>query len=228
MKAIVLAASLMLFASASHADFIDTDWKVEDDAKATLDTSTGKEWLKFENTKGITYTELLSELGVGGEFEGWRLPTVREVKDVVLQISLHTTLNSNINTLDYRESLGYMSSWAITWREVFGLSARPADRSLSYGVVQDTSGQFLMFGNNRIHANATQYFYANWTKSSNYEDNSQFSYYLVSNGGTTKSSIDDPSINIAVRDASSPLSASIMLLAGLFFVKRKKKSANPW
>lgn len=46
----------------------------------TLDTTSGLEWLDLAETANRTYDDISSQLGIGGEFEGWRYATSAEVE----------------------------------------------------------------------------------------------------------------------------------------------------
>jgi hypothetical protein len=48
----------------------------------TLDTETGLQWLDLDITAGRSFNDISGELGVGGEFEGYRFATTDEVLDL--------------------------------------------------------------------------------------------------------------------------------------------------
>lgn len=225
MKKLLAVAYIAFFASTAQADFVDTDWKNEGDAKVTLDTETGIEWLKLENTADLSYSELQSEMAAGGQFDGWRMPTVTEIRELIYSVTVHSQLLANINTENYRVNIGYNSDWAKNWRQIMGLSYyKPRDRSLAFGVSLDDDGNFILFGNARLHTNNTQSFFINWTQPANYADNERYSFFLVSDGGDTLSSINDPTLN--VNNPNSPARQVPIAFApgllGLFLVFRRR------
>ncbi|WP_169570276.1 hypothetical protein [Sneathiella limimaris] len=69
----VLAGFFLTLSSAAAApvSFIDN-------GTYTSDTQSGLEWLDVNLTAGRNYFDVSSELGSGGEFEGWRYATAQE------------------------------------------------------------------------------------------------------------------------------------------------------
>lgn len=66
--------------SPAGADLIDIDWQSPGDARITHDTVTCLEWLDLTQTVNRSYVEMLTLLGPGGTFEGWRYATPQEVE----------------------------------------------------------------------------------------------------------------------------------------------------
>ena len=50
-----------------------------DNGMYTTDTSNGLDWLDLTATSGRAYSDITSEFGAGGEFEGWRHATLTEI-----------------------------------------------------------------------------------------------------------------------------------------------------
>ena len=206
----------MLFRSSTSAfaDWQKTDWLTEGDEQATLHIETGVEWLRLSNTNTLTYAEVETEMEEGGDFYGWRFPTVNEVQEWVLSISTNATLNNNIETEDYRNAINYESVWALEWRDAMGRPYSVSDdRVKSYGVVVDESGSTLLFGNVRVFSNQTQYFYLNWEHENDIALDSGIGVFLVSDGGVTLSSINNPSLN--ANNANAPINTVPVMAGGL-------------
>lgn len=65
--------NLVLLAFCSNANAALTDR-----GTYITDTATGLDWLKLTETSNRSYNDISSQLGVGGEFEGWRYATGAE------------------------------------------------------------------------------------------------------------------------------------------------------
>jgi len=66
---------LFIFTSfaASAGLIIDTD------NDSFIDSSTTLEWIDFGVNNGQSFSYISSQLSIGGDYEGWRLPTIDEV-----------------------------------------------------------------------------------------------------------------------------------------------------
>jgi hypothetical protein len=79
-----LALSFIVLVSLSvtaHASLVTADWKVGGDGLVALDGS-GLEWLDLSETIGKSFTDVSSELGVGGDFEGFTYATLAQVSSL--------------------------------------------------------------------------------------------------------------------------------------------------
>ena len=79
MKGFIFSALLFLLPLSANAEIIAGDWKVEGDGLAVVDLDEGKEWLKLNQTSGMTMEQISSMMGAGGQFEGWRFPDDSEI-----------------------------------------------------------------------------------------------------------------------------------------------------
>ena len=70
---LALVVTLMSLGNLVNAAIIDTD---ED---SFIDTQTGLEWMDFGINNHQSFNEVSSQLGAGGEYEDWRLPSIDEV-----------------------------------------------------------------------------------------------------------------------------------------------------
>ena len=225
LKSTLLAASLFLAPTLSHAELIETDVYTKGDALATLDTNTGIEWLD------LTETQLLRESGTTEEAiatviaknPGWRLPTQAEVttlilgyfpmavsgESVVLKV-VYVPENNEIYT-QFRDSFGQSSTYDGHYR--MGLYS-DGENYQSAGVSTWSGGQvaldrlYIRNGNEKVY-NAL---------------------FLVSDGGTTISSKENPEINtpgyslIDTNDVPAPFFgiASLAML-GLFLRQKSQQ-----
>jgi len=228
-----LLATSLTIAPLANAALVDTDWKDAGDELATLHEETGIEWLKLYNTLDNSIEEALSQTGEGGLYEGWRLATVSEIHDLIYYLgSANSNIANNIDTLNYQVSLSYTSTWAGEWREAMGRTYYvDGDRVLSYGLALDDDGNELWFGNRRMFSNGTQNFNLNREVSQlpyDPTDQGKWGVFLVSDGGTTLSSINDPTLNAnnpnaPVNTVSTPftLGALLMVMGGIAGRRRK-------
>jgi len=81
-KLIVMALVTLLFSRAVTSAVIDQDWQTSGDSKLLFDTATNMRWLDLSVTADMSHDTVVSNLGVGGLFEGWRLATQNEVLEL--------------------------------------------------------------------------------------------------------------------------------------------------
>lgn len=197
-KSILSALTLVtgLMSAQVNAAFIATDWKTQGDGLATLDTETGLEWLDFTQTSFKSINEVKSLLAT--VYTGWRMPTYAEM----------LTLSENLYSPQIVASLGQPNGASVSHQNkgdahvLFG-SAHQYVAGYNYGIYE-LNGRTMMFGRSNppglMHFNFDRV--ANYD-SSNYHTGSGLDYknvhdgvYLVSDGGTTLSSINNPYLNI--------------------------------
>ncbi len=223
-----------IFSSAAQAELVSTDWLVEGDSKATLDTKTGVEWLDLSETKGKSIAQVQALLDT--TYSGWHLATKRQVFDLFANSFSFVDFDYGARNVGVSES-NYAISETTNFISKFG--------SFRTSNAEQVNGLFL---NNEVEESGVSsasavYFWRTYYRdqkvnigldmtSASYTVNNNFStlgVYLVSYGGTTLSSINDPSINLdengAPAIASVPLTASVgfLGLALLAGARRKKQ-----
>lgn len=191
----IIFAAGMLFSGASHAAFSVTDWKNTGDAKATLDSETGLEWLDVSYTNGWTVQSALNAIQPGGTLYGWRLPTKSEVT---------TLMNHWFGQSWTNFGIVYYSGWpasVMDFYHTFGITrmygATSNGQWWSGGVYLDGS---TVLGAGAYHRDSWGSHNAQaWVNDvTSYNVNSYIDgggVFLVSDGGTTLSSINNPSLN---------------------------------
>jgi hypothetical protein len=65
-----LILGAVFISSNVNAAIVSTDWLAPDDNLITHDTDSGLEWLDLTATNHRSYSDISSQLGIGGEFEG--------------------------------------------------------------------------------------------------------------------------------------------------------------
>ena len=213
---IALISALALSSIAANAEFIKGDWKTAGDSLSVVDSETGIEWLNLAQTDGMSINQVQSQLD--STFEGWRLPTQSEVAEMMYSMTgvsagTHVTRNGYSTWTIVKNIMGETSSG-----KSYGLHLGD-NNSLFYSVVESY--------NSNVYGPRT-------TISSGYSraggdtwSNHNYGVYLVSDGGVTLASINDPAINENNANAPTvPLPATLGLLslamAGLSF---RRKSA---
>lgn len=91
-----LVASFALAVSGfANAGLIEVDYEgiVGADTAITYDTNTGLEWLDLTETNGISYSSMLTLLGSGQQYEGWRYANYDEVATIFDYFGLRSYAN---------------------------------------------------------------------------------------------------------------------------------------
>lgn len=219
-KKLLVIATLAagLISTQASAAFVSTDWKTTGDAQATLDYSTGLEWLKLNNTAAKSLSTVRNEIDT--LYQGWRLPTESEVMQL------------------FRNLLGagyaYTEGSPATQRYFF----MPAEmRNIALTFLGDSGGgtaygwYALQSIPNAIGGSGlwTNSYWYNWTYSLTQGGRSGTGVFLVSDGGTTLSSIKNPSLNINnpnapinMADVSAPAGLAAAGVLMLIFGARRK------
>jgi len=130
--AVLLTATLTTAATAGLAGFSSADWQSAGDNLLTVDAN-GNTWLDWTHTQGRSYNDVASQLGAGGEFEGFRYATEAEMTQ--LYANAGTPVVNPINTTDpgYAGALSLLSAvLGDTWADggqtgaVYGLAGSSA------------------------------------------------------------------------------------------------------
>lgn len=227
----IVVASLLFMSQPAQAAFEPTDWKVGGDALSTLHRDTGLEWLDLSMTLNMSVNQVVSELGAGGKFEGWRLPTEQEINKLMsslfpylgieagdvryVQVGNIENLRSNEERL---ESAQFRSLFGLTGGSVGTSSQKWTARTLGFysGAVGNMIAGAIRV-NNAYPDKRELYYYNSYSQSSISLNTraADTGVYLVSDGGITLSSKLDPSINKNNPNAPEPVSdVSAPALAG--------------
>ena len=94
----------------SNAAIVEVDWQSAGNNLITRDTTSGLDWLDLTETNGLSRDYVLTQLGVGGLYEGWRYASSTEVVTLWLNFGLDLS-NLTVNTqLNSSEAAGLDSS----------------------------------------------------------------------------------------------------------------------
>jgi hypothetical protein len=199
LKKIALISVLALSSVAANAEFIKGDWETVNDNLSVIDTETGIEWLSLTETGGMSFNQVMTQLNT--TFLGWRLPSADEVNQMMVSITPNVNYSSTFISgaaSNNQDAYDFLDAFGVTKGGFF---------TKSYGkYINDNKSKY---GNSDLFiAGAYTYssgrgFYLNSTDSGMDDSTLDTGVFLVSDGGITLASINDPSIN--VNNANSPI-----------------------
>jgi hypothetical protein len=219
MKKVLLTATIALIgmSSLANASFVSTDWKVKNDGLATLDTVSGLEWLDLSETQNKNIEFVHARLDT--DYIGWRLPTMSEVHS--LTVKAFPTIDQSFDGWVYN-----IQTEVSRYQSFFGFVNERTFKSTGLRYYRD-NGSITGFGVN-FDPNSDRAWITPNKTGHTLSPNSPASYggvFLVSDGGTTLSSIANPSLNgnnsSAPSAVSAPLALGLMSIGMLAFSRRK-------
>lgn len=130
-----IGLTLICLCNSASATIIDTD------QDSFVDTLSGLEWMDFGLNNHQSYNYVSSQLGVGGEYEGWRLPTINEV-----YVMWHNVANLDEVEADY-ENLHYHGMWQFYAEDyAFQSEFDHLKHIIGVNLEQEYSGQMIWSG----------------------------------------------------------------------------------
>tara|TARA_Y100000310_G_C20685687_1_gene818802 strand:- start:2899 stop:3654 length:756 start_codon:yes stop_codon:yes gene_type:complete len=237
----------LLFSAYSHAEFQQVSVNNLGDKRATLDKDTGIEWLDTNLTKGESFTSLSERLTKGGDLYGWRLPTKNEVftmLDNYFSASYQGVFDTGVPVTD-STGVNFSSSKnthvALYFINTFGQenSITPSNYTYKQAKIRFKDGSGNAEYINIYHSKYTSTASGRRVKDvriRTYEQddpngtyaNSSYGYFLVSDGGVTLDSINNPELN--ENNPNSPYNVPVPVWGvacfGALLLLRNRKS-NP-
>lgn len=148
--AVLMALTAGLLSMNAQAALVAQTYKTAGDNLVTYDDATNLSWLKLTQTIGMSINQVKAELGAGGRFEGWRLPTDNEVESIVRAVLSPLAFNEDATLYNGSGYRGYTA----TWRNWFGTTAYTSSGELSngnrywysYGLYEGSDGAAEMSG----------------------------------------------------------------------------------
>jgi hypothetical protein len=200
MKLKLTLIALLISATSAHAELVATDWKNTGDGLATLDTATGIEWLDLTQTGNMSINQVESLTGVGGTFEGWRLPTRAEVMQMMRNAFPTNSAQIQIGSIHFLDNAPTVTVQEVNnFRSLLGITVTNSNFEYTSGIHKNDSGQaysVLFSGVRDRLTNNDITLYITRDAGNDYNiSNAKYSVYLVSDGGTTLDSQLDPTIN---------------------------------
>lgn len=190
-RGFILAVGLV--STQANAALVSTDWTTAGDSKATLDTVTGLEWLDLTLTAGNSYTSISQNPSL---YPGWRFPTVAEVKGLFDRYLSYYTQKVPTNGLVNNYS--HYRAEAVLFRNLFGMTYDGQDYRTNGLIYDEVKKRVTLFG--FVTAPSTLYsiFTYDYTAGSYFVSTKSnlTGWFLVSDGGTTLSSINNPMLNV--------------------------------
>ena len=98
---LISSVAIILFAgsaNASKADFVDHE-------VYTTDTKSKLDWLDVTETMNKSFNQITSQLGMGGELEGWRYATGKEFNQMLMNYTDQVFSVAEHKTVKYAEGL---------------------------------------------------------------------------------------------------------------------------
>lgn len=233
LKSIAILSLSLAVSLPSYSASMKTDWKEVGDSKAYLFEDTGLEWLSLEETVGMSIDDVVSQLDT--TYSGWRLPTRQEVNEMFREIIDYNQpeIVFNDGYTEIRQTgtgkYNFALKSAKVYQYILGVTSTEGTYNTnSYtwkanGIYLndeiDTIGGTNVLTSVSIDASG---FLGHLTKDQNFSSDTSYSelysgVFLVSDGGTTLDSINDPSLNTnnpnaPINQASVPLPSSGLLL----------------
>lgn len=142
---LLAAASFALFAIPSSAAIVDAP-----DHTYLTDTATGLDWLDVTTTAGMSFNQVSSQLGTGGQFAGWRYASGDEFNTLVSNYSgigipagYHGQTNMEPDLIDGLVTLlgstldtYWLATYGVTWDRYSGF-AEGQGIDFTYGILAD-------------------------------------------------------------------------------------------
>jgi hypothetical protein len=234
---LALVVSLSI-SSVANAGFVSLDWKADGDSQASLHEETGIEWLKLNNTGFMSISDVKAQLGVGGTFEGWRLPTVSEVAGVNNYIWGTTFGDTELVREDIvsRDAATLYAQYS----DVFGVVYKAGNPAtyMTKGLFVDPDDGTTRYSGSSYYSSNGRFVKDNYNDTFNSEvsKHATFAVFLVADGGATKTTqenmaltANNPNSTAYVSSATSvpePTSMAILGLGllGLGAARMSKKS----
>jgi len=217
MKFKALLFSLFFGSFAAQATLITNDWKERGDGLATLDDSTGIEWLDLTVTNGYSINQVLSELKT--DLKGWRFPSESEMS-YLFSNYIKTNLAPGWGTSQTSNN----SEISDVFRAKFGITQELENTSrpvvYSKGLHTLDSGDWAYTSTSRDYQRNPDYLtFRNQIKFDSPVDYNEkltnAAFFLVSDGGLTLSSIENPELN--AKNEKAPM-YQVPIYGGSFFI----------
>ena len=215
------AVNAETFISNSGDEFMATDVAVAGDAKATLHRATGIEWLDLTETRNYSINQIESLLAsdTPNAFTGWRFALNSEVETMMAAFFSGYAHDGTQSTVREHEATNPMYDFA----DLFGDGSRSVNYTLGKYIDENDSVALAgSYVNSSVYSilYGTEYRAAGYSRSS-----TPYGVFLVSDGGVTLSSINDPTLN--ARNPNSP-SATNVSVGGVSMLGLMCLGAGAW
>lgn len=138
LRALIAATSFAICVAPAGAQIVDSA-----DHTYLTDSATGLDWLDVTTTAGMSFNQVSSQLGIGGQFAGWRYATLDEFNTLVSNYSGIVIATGNYGQVNMETDridglvalLGstldtyFLQTRGVTYNEYFGLQGREVYQS---------------------------------------------------------------------------------------------------
>lgn len=230
----ILSSALLIlafgFSSIANAVVVEIDWQTAGDNLITKDTISGLDWLDLTETNGMSRDYVLTQLGAGGIYEGWRYASSAEVVTLWLNFGLDLS-NLDVNTQLNSSGASGLDPSLITATNYLGNTWCEYECSVyPYGVEGYTSDEYIETDPDLIpYAEPDWYFYlgASYTNEYGYVYKDHTSYWL---SGASITPTYGSSLTLGsylVQPSAVPVPGAVWLfgsgLIGLIGIAKRKK-----
>ena len=208
-----VCACLAVFSFSANAALLSVDLNTFGDGLITRDDSTGLDWLDLTETNNTSRDYVLTQLGSGGLFDGWRYATSTEV----------------------------VALWADNFGIDLGLGASPSSPTVDPGVqmaasflgniINETYPGFYDYGTTGVTSTVSTNYYPQYDLLGAYHQigSPSTSYLTRTNSSLATSSSQGDAGHYLVQTSPVPVPAAVWLfgsgLLGLIGIARSKKAA---
>lgn len=107
----IVYACLVLIPFTTKAALVNVDWKTPGDNLITRDTISGLEWLDLTETNHVSGDYVRTQLGSGGDFEGFYIASAGEVVSLWVNFGIDLSSGAPTNTPGYDSNVDIAISW---------------------------------------------------------------------------------------------------------------------
>ena len=149
-----------MIATSANGSLLGIDWQTAGDKALTQDTTTGLQWLDLSASSNRSFSDVSTQLGVGGDFEGFRYASEVEVRTLFSNAGV-PDLSGAWNLLNYQPVLDLQSLIGITrgsFGESFGATGDQGFNSssvLGIGLQQQSNPSSSVYQQARVLVNNT-------------------------------------------------------------------------
>ena len=97
MKSLLAGFLLLSFVTSANAVFTSEDYLNAGDGLITRDSDSGLEWLDLTETTGMSYNQVIAELGAGGSLYGWEYATGTQFETMLANYTGYTNTSSGLS-----------------------------------------------------------------------------------------------------------------------------------
>lgn len=138
LRSLIAVASFIACVAPAGAQVVDSA-----DHSFLTDTATGLDWLDVTTTAGMSFNQVSSQFGIGGQFAGWRYATLDEFNTLVSnysgiaiaagnygQVTMETDrIDGLVTLLGSTLDSYFLQTRGVTYNEYFGLQGREVYQS---------------------------------------------------------------------------------------------------